>query len=461
MDKEKFRSFEDLYGIKDTSPKKPANFQEKARRFADDLLDDAQYYSQKFNQRTQDFLLDADIPIETKQALDIVKAYRQLGGSSVNIIPEEIQATPNNRGRRLGDTPLSSIKKHQRGKKRLLEEVTKRQPNITSAELDIISSNFNPIDMELGAIKDLKTDYYPSLPFLQSAFTPDIDIKDPKGNYMSRNKGTVFSAPLGVTKRTIDPSSKLFDDPSIPLDLPAGYLYGSTTLAHELGHALDYSTPRGKKLINKRSPAETQEIRKKFKVGGGSPTGALVAGLGVFNPDQSLRGQMIEGAISELVSPEWRNILESEARADLLGRKIAKKAGTPWSLKSQLSARGTYGAYPLAKGAVSVIPGYVLNAAADFGMDVLEHGVIDPLARKMIGGDTNFESSLRQYGYDPSKYNIEPTRTVDAPLQNVPIVGPILDSIAPFITEIGGREEIPITRVRGLPGVLRNIAMPK
>tara|TARA_R100001082_G_scaffold16702_1_gene8407 strand:+ start:457 stop:1842 length:1386 start_codon:yes stop_codon:yes gene_type:complete len=461
MDKEKFRSFEDLYGIKDTSPKKPANFQEKARRFADDLLDDAQYYSQKFNQRTQDFLLDADIPIETKQALDIVKAYRQLGGSSVNIIPEEIQATPNNRGRRLGDTPLSSIKKHQRGKKRLLEEVTKRQPNITSAELDIISSKFNPIDMELGAIKDLKTDYYPSLPFLQSAFTPDIDIKDPKGNYMSRNKGTVFSAPLGVTKRTIDPSSKLFDDPSIPLDLPAGYLYGSTTLAHELGHALDYSTPRGKKLINKRSPAETQEIRKKFKVGGGSPTGALVAGLGVFNPDQSLRGQMIEGAISELVSPEWRNILESEARADLLGRKIAKKAGTPWSLKSQLSARGTYGAYPLAKGAVSVIPGYVLNAAADFGMDVLEHGVIDPLARKMIGGDTNFESSLRQYGYDPSKYNIEPTRTVDAPLQNVPIVGPILDSIAPFITEIGGREEIPITRVRGLPGVLRNIAMPK
>ena len=94
-------------------------------------------------------------------------------------------------------------------------------------------------------------------------------------------------------------------------------------------------------------------------------------------------------------------------------------------------------------------------------MDVLEHGVIDPLARKMIGGDTNFESSLRQYGYDPSKYNIEFPRTVDAPLQNVPIVGPILNSIAPFITEIGGKEEIPITRVRGLPGVLRNIAMPK
>ena len=74
MDKEKFRSFEDLYGIKDTPSKKPANFQEKARRFADDLLDDAQYYSQKFNERTQDFLLDADTPIETKQALDIVKA---------------------------------------------------------------------------------------------------------------------------------------------------------------------------------------------------------------------------------------------------------------------------------------------------------------------------------------------------------------------------------------------------
>ena len=187
MDKEKFRSFEDLYGIKDTPSKKPANFQEKARRFADDLLDDAQYYSQKFNERTQDFLLDADTPIETKQALDIVKAYRQLGGPSVNIIPEGIQATPNNRGRRLGDTPLSSIKKHQRGRERLLKDVVKRQPNVTSAELDIISSHFNPVDMELKAIKDLKTDYYPSLPFLESAFTPDIDIKDPKGNYMSRN----------------------------------------------------------------------------------------------------------------------------------------------------------------------------------------------------------------------------------------------------------------------------------
>ena len=154
----------------------------------------------------------------------------------------------------------------------------------------------------------------------------------------------------------------------------------------------------------------------------------------------------------------------------MFGRKIAKKAGTPWSLKSQLAARGTYGAYPLAAGAISVIPGYVLNEAADFGMDVLEHGVMDPLARKIRGGDTDLEASLRQYGYDSSKYNIEPRRTVDAPLQNVPfrkvlltnnIVSPIVNSIAPWLTEIGGREEIPITRVRGLPGVLRNIAMPK
>ena len=87
MDKEKFRSFEDLYGIKDTSPKKPANFQEKARRFAEDLLDDVNYYTQKLNERHQKFLVDTEIPLETKQALDIVKAYRQLGGPSVNFIP--------------------------------------------------------------------------------------------------------------------------------------------------------------------------------------------------------------------------------------------------------------------------------------------------------------------------------------------------------------------------------------
>ena len=138
--------------------------------------------------------------------------------------------------------------------------------------------------------------------------------------------------------------------------------------------------------------------------------------------------------------------------------------------KNQLAMRGTYVANPLVTGAASVIPGYLLNEAADHGMDMFEHGVMDPLARRVRGGDTDLEASLRQYGYDPSKHNIEPRRTVDAPLQNVPfrkvlltnnIVSPIVNSIAPWLTEIGGREEIPITRVRGLPGVLRNIAMPK
>jgi hypothetical protein len=179
---------------------------------------------------------------------------------------------------------------------------------------------------------------------------------------------------------------------------------------------------------------------------------------------------MLEGAAGEILSPEWRNTLGTEYRADQFGRKIAKVAGTPWSLKNQLLMRGSYVAAPLATGAASVIPGYLLNEMADHGMDMFEHGVMDPLARKIRGGDTDLEASLRQYGYDPSKHNIEPRRTVDAPLQNVPfrkvlltnnIVSPIVNSIAPWLTEIGGREEIPITRVRGLPGVLRNIAMPK
>ena len=458
MDKEKFRSFEDLYGIKDTSPKKPANFKQKVRRFADDLIDDAQYYNQKLGEKSQDFFVSTEIPIETKQALDIAKAYRELGGPSVNIIPEVIQAYPSQYGRRLGDTPLSSIKKHERGTKRLVKKAIKVQPNITSEQLKYISS-MNPVTAELQSIKDLKTNYYPALPFLQSSFNPYIDIKDPKGDYINRNKGTVFSAPLDVTKKTIDHSSKLFDNPSIPSDLPAGYLYGGTTLAHELGHAYDWGTKRGKKLLENRDGSLRRNFRK--GLGGANPVAALVAGLGVFNPDQSLRGQMIEGAISEIVSPEWRNTIESEARADWFGHKIAKKAKTPWSYKNQLAMRGTYVANPLVTGAASVIPGYLLNEAADHGMDIFEHGVMDPLARKIRGGDTDLEASLRQYGYKPSKYNIEATRTVDAPLQNVPIVGPIVNAIAPWLTEIGGKEEIPITRVRGLPGVLRNIAMPK
>ena len=385
------------------------------------------------------FMAGTDIPINTQQAVRISEAYKKLGGKPIEFNDPEATifgSMQKGTGHNFPESPFEYYQK-LKGAKDVLASHSTNPNKLFQADLDEIKAG---------------------RPYASSMFIGETDPY-----YTGNKQGMVFSGRLGTTESKISQIRSPFNSntPEIPLD----YLYGATTTAHEHGHGLDWSTHKGRKNLETR---RSGKLIKKFK--GGNPTQVLVSAIGALNPNQSLPMQMLEGAAGEILNPAWRNILETEYRADRFGQKIAKTAGTPWSFKNQLLSRGTYAAYPLATGAASVIPGYLLNEAADHSMDMFEHGVMDPLARKIRGGDTDLEASLRQYGYDPSKHNIEPRRTVDAPLQNVPfrkvlltnnIVSPIVNAIAPWLTEIGGREEIPITRVRGLPGILRNIAMPK
>ena len=378
------------------------------------------------------FIAGTDIPINTQEAIRISEAYRKLGGKPVDF----------------NDPDATIFGSMQKGTAYKFPESPSEYYQKLKGAKDVLATAYPPTDPDKffqADLDDIKT----GRPYSGSAF-----IGDTHQLYTGKKKGVVLSGRLGTTESKLSKIRSPFNSntPDIPLD----YLYGATGTAHEHGHAKDWSTHKGRKKLETRASGK---FNRKFK--GGSPTQALVAAIGTLNPDQSLPMQMLEGAAGEILNPAWRNILDTEYRADQFGQKIARVAGTPWSVKNQIFARGTYVAAPLVTGAASVIPGYLLNEAADYGMDMFEHGVMDPLARKIRGGDTKLEASLRQYGYNPSKHNIEPTRIVDAPLQNVPIVGPIVSSIAPWLTEIGGREEIPINRVRGLPGVLRNIAMPK
>ena len=275
-------------------------------------------------------------------------------------------------------------------------------------------------------------------------------------------------------------------------------IWPGSILTHEIGHIMDDQTTVGRQALLDRStrydkrrmdkfggevsrPTSYREFygpkakepdlntyyKNFFPVVDGKPTfkgyrdpvSAALFGLETVFPKtfSSPQAQISTGAVAEMLSPENINLLRTEIRANKMANILSKKANLPISNVNRLTGLASYASVPLAtgllKGGAFATLGMGLNKAADFGVDMLEHGVIDPLARRMVGGDTNFESSLRQYGYDPSKYDIGFPRTVDGPLRHVPIIGHILSGI--------GREEIPINRVEGLSGKVRNFMMPK
>ena len=101
--------------------------------------------------------------------------------------------------------------------------------------------------------------------------------------------------------------------------LPKDFMYGSSVLAHELGHALDYGTPAGKKSLDARTDRSLAEdfsnfgtpkskrlgnVKTKLSTTKGNPVQALLAGIGFVNPNQSLGMQMVEGAVAESLTPD-------------------------------------------------------------------------------------------------------------------------------------------------------------
>ena len=162
--------------------------------------------------------------------------------------------------------------------------------------------------------------------------------------------------------------------------LPNDFMYGSSVLAHELGHALDYGTPAGKKSLDARTDRSLAEdfsnfgtpkskrlgnVKTKLSTTKGNPVQALLAGIGFVNPNQSLGMQMVEGAVAESLTPDSINTMASELRADKNAQRIAGRADLKINPKTLTLAKSTYAAGPMIKGGLSAIPGFFMNKAAE------------------------------------------------------------------------------------------------
>lgn len=172
--------------------------------------------------------------------------------------------------------------------------------------------------------------------------------------------------------------------------------YSGGIMAHEMGHALDYNTPRGRALLRARARTSPQ-------LAPGAMTGSV--GVGGHRDDRSLGSAAIEGALGSLLTPQARSVLESEHRANRFGRELAKEAGTPWSRTAERLAMGTYANALGLPGAVQGVTGELLSRGADqvaaWAVDRLD----DVTGRSSPQRPLSWtEQALQQYGYAPDKY---------------------------------------------------------
>ena len=420
-----------------------------------------------------DLGLASEVPISSKKAAEVLDTYKNIKGAEpVTLYSQAAQDA----GIDLQPSiPFSQIPKDKAAF--LLEKL-----GVMPGPLEKFKGE------EKSYWKDRKTPDYKRLRYQSSQYLPSEQLATSPGHYPSKRTESgraiaeVHVSPIGF--KSVNGIEDL--------------IWPGSNLTHEIGHIMDDQTTVGRQAVLDRTtrydkrrmdkfggevsrPTSYREFygpkakegdlntmyKNLFPVVDGKPTfkgyrdpvSAALFGLETvfpktFSPPQV---QIGTGAVAEMLSPENINLLRTEIRANKMANILSKKANLPISNVNRLTGLASYTTVPLAtgllKGGAFATLGMGLNKAADFGVDMLEHGVMDPLARKMVGGDTNFESSLRQYGYDPSKYDIGLPRTVDGPLRHVPIIGHILSGI--------GREEIPINRVEGLSGKVRNFMMPK
>ena len=168
--------------------------------------------------------------------------------------------------------------------------------------------------------------------------------------------------------------------------------YPSTTAAHEFGHMRDYNTASGRRIFRKTPRAA-------------NPAGLIGLGIGLANAhDRSWLGAGLEGALTQFLDPNVFRNIQSEIRADIQGRRIAKAAKTPWSTPNQILLRSSYGTNPFLSGFSGGVVSELLHRGSDQLAKGLAGGVIEPAARAIRGGDSVLESQLRKWGYDPDLY---------------------------------------------------------
>ena len=103
--------------------------------------------------------------------------------------------------------------------------------------------------------------------------------------------------------------------------------------------------------------------------------------------------------------------LRNEFMADRYVKLIAARAGVAWNPRANAIAKGTYITGAAMPSAAANVVGELASRGVEAAGDLFGEFVVDPLARRMRGGDSQVEKSLRQYGYDSAVHRLKPGRS--------------------------------------------------
>tara|TARA_R100000773_G_C4209642_1_gene109539 strand:+ start:61 stop:1311 length:1251 start_codon:yes stop_codon:yes gene_type:complete len=351
-------------------------------------------------------LTGKEVPVTGKDAQKFVKAYVDLGGdptTAINVTDTGFTLPGSQVDFNLKTTPTNLINKFIQDDIDItrasgFEGITERPDLLLSGAKDSFTRFKNVLDTKIPYGQSM---YLAKTP----TFVENVKKLDPSALDDMPRGGLVYAPPMGVSAdktasefrvgknafgQSVAKISKLGADMEgltgeiFDLKAPKDFMYGSSVLAHELGHALDYGTPAGKKALDARTDRSLAEdfsnfgtpkskrlgnVKTKLSRTKGNPVQALLAGIGFVNPNQSLGMQMVEGAVAESLTPDSINTMRTELTADKNAKRIADKAGLKINPKLLTLAKGTYATGPLLKGAASAIPGFFINKAAERYID--------------------------------------------------------------------------------------------
>ena len=350
-------------------------------------------------------LTGQEVPVRGKDAQKFVEAYVDLGGdptTAINVTDTGFTLPGTQADFNLKTTPTNLINN-------LIQEESKYiTPDRMAERPDLLLSGAKDRFTRFKNVLDTKIPYGQSLYMAKTPFfVEQVKKMDPSALAEMPRGGLIYSPPMGVSAdktasefrvgkdafgHSVAKISKLGADMEgltgeiFDLKAPKDFMYGSSVLAHELGHALDYQTPAGKKSLDARMDRSIAEnfsnfgkpryrekvkstkfgdVKTKISTSKGNPVQALLAGIGFVNPNQSLGMQMVEGAVAESLTPDSINTMASELRADKNAQRIAGRAGLKINPKLLTLAKSSYASGPIIKGGLSAIPGFFMNKAAE------------------------------------------------------------------------------------------------
>jgi hypothetical protein len=342
---------------------------------------------------TDNPLTGKEIPVTGKDAQKFVEAYVDLGGdptTAVNVTDTGLTPPGNQADFNLKTTPTSLINKMMQQDPELLFSDAKdrytRLKNVIDTKIPFSQSMYmakTPTFVEM--VKRMDPSAVADMPRGGLIYSPPIGVSAEEGvsrfsvgrNAFGDMTRKIYEIPRDMKSGQIN---QQLNSMSFDVNLPKDFMYGSSVFAHELGHALDYGTPAGKKSLDARTDRSLAEdfsnfgtpkskrlgnVKTKLSITKGNPVQALLAGIGFVNPNQSLGMQMVEGAVAESLTPDSINTMASELRADKNAQRIAGRAGLKINPKTLTLAKSTYAAGPVIKGGLSAIPGFFMNKAAE------------------------------------------------------------------------------------------------